>query len=145
VLLIITISEDHVTALAHDDGGARVLARGQNHARRDVRILQELKGDKAVVISSLGVLKDVGQLLEVAGTEKVTNLEHGLLGKKTESLGLNLKELLTVNSNSADVVRRELLVRSVYRVDTLEYRGVVERRSGELASIVVVDYRARSL
>jgi hypothetical protein len=75
----------------------------------------------------------------------VTNLEHGLLGKKTESLGLNLKELLTVNSNSADVVRRELLVRSVYRVDTLEYRGVVERRSGELASIVVVDYRARSL
>ena len=96
-----------VAALTHHNRGARVLtsaapprrrqwrrracgarlAAGQYASSGDVGVLEELKCYKSVVVARLGVVQDVGELLQVARTEKVRYVRHRLGGSHARSLG----------------------------------------------------------
>ena len=80
--------------LPHDDRGAGVLAHGQHAAGRDVGVLQEVVGDEAVVVGRFRVIEDRAQLGEVAGPEKMRDVEERLLGEEAERLGLDGQDVL---------------------------------------------------
>ena len=78
-LLVVAVGPDVLPAFAHDDGGAGVLASRQDHPRGDVGVLEELERDEAIVVGSLGIFEDVGELLQVPGPQQVRDVGHRLL------------------------------------------------------------------
>mmetsp|Transcript_260 Transcript_260/g.593 ORF Transcript_260/g.593 Transcript_260/m.593 type:complete len:337 (+) Transcript_260:962-1972(+) len=69
VLLILAIRPHVLPALAHDDGGASVLAARQHLGCCDVCILEQLQCHELVVCGGLRVIQDVAQLLQVAWSQ----------------------------------------------------------------------------
>src|SRR5262249_57133779 len=63
--LVVAFGEDEAALLAHDDGGAGVLAHGQHAARRDIGVLEEVVGDELVVVARLRGLEAGAQLFEM--------------------------------------------------------------------------------
>lgn len=53
----------------------------------DAGVLEEVGGDELVVVGGLGVLEDVGEELEVGGSQVVGDLLHTGLGHKTTDEG----------------------------------------------------------
>ena len=70
-----------MTALAHDDRGAGVLAHRQDAASGDVGVFEQVQGHKAVIGRGFGVIEDVAQLLKVTGAQQVCDVAHGLKGQ----------------------------------------------------------------
>ncbi len=113
---LVAAGGQHVLALlALHDRGAGVLAAGQHAAGGDVGVLEQLEGDEVVVGRCLGVVEDGGQLGEVAGSEEVGDVAHGLAREQGEGLGLDLQEALAGSLEGGDVVRREQPVGGVVR------------------------------
>ena len=98
--------------LPHDDRGAGVLAHRQHPAGRDIGVLQEVVGDEAVVVGGLRVIEDRAQLGEMAGPEKMRDVEERLLGEEAERLRLDGQDVLAPKALHAHMAGRELAVRS---------------------------------
>ena len=90
--LVVARREHLLAALAHDDGGARVLAHGQHASRRDVGVLEQVEGDEAVVGARLGIVEDVAQLLEVPGSQQVLDVADRGRGEQPQRRRLDLQE-----------------------------------------------------
>jgi hypothetical protein len=96
-----------LTALAHHDGGARVLAHRQDAAGGDVRVLEEIERDEAIVGRGRRVLEDLAQLREVTRTELVRDVAHGLVRELRERLRTDLEERAAARLERADVLLRD--------------------------------------
>ena len=102
--LVAAAGEDVLALLAHDDGGAGVLAHRQDPAGRDVRVLEEVERDEAVVGRGLGVVEDAPELREVPRPEQVGDVAHRLARQQGQRLGLDPEERLAGGLEGGDVV-----------------------------------------
>ena len=84
---------------------------GQDPARGDAGVLQQLGRDEHVVGRRLGVVEDGGELREVPGPQQVRDLEHRRLGEQGERLGLDLQEPPAAGLERRHVVGGEQAVR----------------------------------
>ena len=75
-LAVAAARQHQLALLALHDRGAGVLARREDAARRDARVLQQLQRDEAIVRRRFGIVEDRRQLREVAGTQQVRDVEH---------------------------------------------------------------------
>jgi hypothetical protein len=131
--LVVAPRPDEMPLLAHDDGGARVLAHRQNAARCDVRVLQQLDGDETVVVGGLRVVEDAAQLRQMGRAEEVGSVPHGAVGEQAQALGVDLEHVVALEGPDGDVVGRELSVgsrvlprRKDLAVDVLRHRGLLD-------------------
>ena len=112
---------DHVLALlAHDDRRAGVLAPGEDPARGDVRVPQQLERDELVVRGRLGVVEDRAELAEVPGAQQVGDVAHRGATEQGQRLGRDLEEAAAAGLERGHQVTRQLLVRGVVVVPGLE-------------------------
>ena len=109
--------------LPDDDGGAGVLARRQDHARRDVGVLHQLEGDEAVVVRRLGILENLGELLEVARAEEMGDIPNRLGGQRDQRLGIHLQDLPAIDLDGFDEVALDA---AVFRVIRSEFEHLLE-------------------
>eukprot|EP00760_Papus_ankaliazontas_P032837 PhM_4_TR5984/c0_g1_i1/m.99475 len=126
VLLVVGVSPNVLPLVPADDGRARVLATGQDATRRNVRVLEELKSDEAVVVGRLGVIEDLAQLREMTRAEEMGNVVEGLAGNETEGLGCDRQNILPFNGLDVNVVARDETVRGVVVVPHGEHRAVLK-------------------
>ena len=68
--------------LAHDNGGAGVLAHRQHPAACDVGVFQEIERDELVVGRGLRIVENGPQLGEMAGPQQVGGIDKGLGGEE---------------------------------------------------------------
>mmetsp|Transcript_73891 Transcript_73891/g.159828 ORF Transcript_73891/g.159828 Transcript_73891/m.159828 type:complete len:518 (+) Transcript_73891:377-1930(+) len=136
VLLVLTVSDDVLAALGHDDAGAGVLAAGQVALRGDDRIVQEVACGEAVVVGRLRVNHDLPQLSQVGWAQEVADLADAVLRQPPEDEGLHNQLLLRL-AEGLDLLDRNagaevihLLVVHSHRVRMLEHRLVLERHIG---------------
>mmetsp|Transcript_8147 Transcript_8147/g.23142 ORF Transcript_8147/g.23142 Transcript_8147/m.23142 type:complete len:376 (-) Transcript_8147:14-1141(-) len=108
--LVLTVREDMLPALAHDDGRARVLAHGQDHRRRNVGVLEHLDGHELVVLRGLRVFQNVGQRLEMSWPQEVGDIYKGRRRQEPESLRRHAQELLPIEGHRLHIVPRQLPV-----------------------------------
>ncbi|MGY3158413.1 hypothetical protein ACVW0V_007553 [Bradyrhizobium elkanii] len=108
--LVVTVGDDVASLLAHDDRGAGVLAHRQHAAGRDVGILQEVEGDKLVVIAGFLVLEDRAQLLQVARPQIVVDVAEGGLGERAQRFPRHHQHVLAQHLLDPDALARHLLV-----------------------------------
>ena len=88
VLLVLTGGPDVLTALAHDDRGAGVLAHRQDAPGGDVGVLQQIESDEAIVGAGFGVIEDGGELCQVIGAKEVRDVVERLVGEQSQNFGL---------------------------------------------------------
>ncbi len=103
--------EDVMAPLAHDDGGAGVLAHGQHAGRGDVGVLQKLEGDEAVVVRCFRVVEDLTQLGEVPGPQQVRDVVKGFLGQQRQRAAVYLEDLAPP-TDGRDVIAGDLAIGS---------------------------------
>lgn len=131
---VVSVGEHALAALAHDDGCARVLAPGQDHARGDVCVFEELEGDEAIVVARLRVREDVGELLQVARAQEVRDVGHALPCDQGQRLGLDAQDALAEGA----LVHAHVLIRELAPRHLLGRRGLKDvlirerRRRGRL-------------
>ncbi|MBE1476248.1 hypothetical protein H4W32_004290 [Actinophytocola algeriensis] len=120
---------EHVLgALADDDRGPGVLAHGEDAARGDARVAQQVHGDEPVVAAGLGVVDDGAQLGQVAGAQQVLDVPDGFLGQGGECFRGDLEELPARGFDERDPVGRD---QSVFGAGVRSERkgfGVLEGR-----------------
>ena len=122
---------DHVLALfALYERGARVLATGQDAARGDGRVFQQIESDEAVVGTRLGVVEDLAELAEVTGTQQVLNVVHRLLREERDHLGVDLEERLAVGLEGRHTLGRDQTKRRVVMPERQEFVVFKRRFSG---------------
>ena len=129
-LLVVAVGPHALALLSHDDGGAGILAPGEDHPGGDVGVLEKLEGDETVVAGRLGVLEDVGELLQVARAEEMRDVRHALLRDEAERLGLDLEHAPAHHLVHADVIGRDLAPGNVLGLGELEELLIRERRRG---------------
>ena len=83
VFLVLTGRPDVLPLLAHDDGGAGVLAHRQDTTGGDVGVLEQIKGDEPIIGAGLGVIENAGELLEVRGAQQVGDVLDALVGEQS--------------------------------------------------------------
>ncbi len=77
--LVVAIGDDARALLAHDDGGAGVLAHRQHAAGGDIGVLEEIEGDELVVVAGFLVVEDAAQLLQMPRPQIMVDVaERGL-------------------------------------------------------------------
>jgi hypothetical protein len=69
VLLVLSKRPHSLPTFAHHDRGAGVLAHRQNATGGDVRVLQQIEGDEAIVRASFRVNEDRCQLRQMRGAK----------------------------------------------------------------------------
>ena len=89
MLLVLTGGPDVLTALAHDDRGAGVLAHRQDPAGGDVGVLQQIESDETIVGAGFGVIEDGGQLCQVIGAKQVRDVVERLVGQQSKDFGFD--------------------------------------------------------
>mmetsp|Transcript_107968 Transcript_107968/g.287454 ORF Transcript_107968/g.287454 Transcript_107968/m.287454 type:complete len:685 (+) Transcript_107968:206-2260(+) len=120
VLLIPPVGEHMAATLGHHRRSPGVLARGHDHPGGHAGVLQQLQGHEAVVRGRLGVLEDIGELLEVVRSEEVLYVDNRLRRQAVQNFALHPHKLLPGwQCERGDAVRRQLPVLGVHR------RGVV--------------------
>lgn len=107
---IIAGGEDLLPFMPHGDGRPCILASGQHAGGGDVGIFEKFHGDKPVIFRSLGVFQDVGQLGEVARTQQMGNVIHGLPSQECQGLGLDFEDFLAFKGRGRHIVRREFSI-----------------------------------
>src|SRR5690606_28109956 len=117
VLLVLTVGQDVLAALAHHDRGAGVLAHRQDPAGRDARVLQQVERHETVVGGRLRVVKDPPELRPVRGTQQVRDGAHGGLGEQPQRLRLDLQEPPPVRLERRDPVGGQEPVVGVVRAE----------------------------
>ena len=104
--------------LAEHDRRAGVLTRGQHHPGGDVGVLQHVESDEAVVRRRLGVVEDLAQLRQMAGTEEVRDVADGRGGEPGQPGGRDGENRLAAEAVGGDEVA----------LDTAIGRGVLAVR-----------------
>ncbi len=117
-LLVLAPGEDLLTALAHHDRRAGVLAHREHARRGDVRVLQQVQRHELVVRGRLRVVDDAPQLGEVRGPQIVLDVVDRLFGELAQRLRLDLEERTPVGLEGGDALGGHQPVR----------RGVLSRR-----------------
>ena len=103
VLVAVLLVGPHLLALlAHDDGRSGVLARGEDLAGRDARVLEELSRDEAIVVRRLGVAQDVGPSAELVVAEEVLDVDDALMRESGEGALLDAENLLRLAAGERD-------------------------------------------
>ena len=92
--LVLAVGPDQPALLAHDDRGAGVLAHRQHAAGGDVGVLEEIKGDEAVIIGGLGVVEDGAQLLEMPWPQQMIDVAKRRLRKRAQRLARDHDDIL---------------------------------------------------
>jgi hypothetical protein len=131
---VVRAGEDPLPLVPDDDGGASVLTAGQHAAGRDVRVLQQLERDEAVVVGRLGVAQDLGELLQVARAQQVRDVVHGVARQTLEPLGLDAQQPLPVELELGDTLRAE---RAVLRGIGTELEDLLVLEVGHRASALL--------
>ena len=108
---VFTVGQHLVTALAHNDGCACVLAGRQHTCGGNIGIAQQLGRDDTVVGGRLRVVENGAQLLKVARTQKMRDVAHRCLGEQCQAFGLHLQEGAAADLYRRDVVAGQLAVR----------------------------------
>ena len=109
--LVVALGPDQAALLAHDDGGAGVLAHGQDAAGGDVGVLQEVVGDELVVRGRLRIVEDRGELPQMARAQEMVDVDEGLLGEGPDRLRRDRHELAPAEPLDPHAVAAELAVR----------------------------------
>ena len=89
VLLVLTGRPDVLPLLADDDRRAGVLAHRQHATRSHVGVLEQIKGDKAIVRTGLGIVEDASELFEVCGPQQVGNIFDALVSEQPQRFGFD--------------------------------------------------------
>ncbi len=92
--------------LAHDDGGAGVLAHRQHAAGGDVGVLQEIIGDELVVIGCFRVVEDLAQLLQVRRAQQMIDVGERGLAERAQRLVADHQHVLAhhlLDLHAADI------------------------------------------
>ena len=116
--------------LAHDDGGAGVLAHGQHAAGGDVGVLQEVIGDELVVRGRLRVVEDGAQLLQMRRPQQVVDVGEGGLGQRPQALALDHQHVPAHDLFRAHPADIELAVFSLIGPEREQGRVGVGRKRG---------------
>ena len=128
--LVGTVAEHQAALLAHDDGGAGVLAHRQHAAGGDVGVLQEIVGDELVVGGGLGVVEDRAQLLEVRRAQQMIDVGEGGLGERAQRLVADHQHVLAHHLFDAHAADVELAVGRLVRPERKQRRVVVRGDGG---------------
>ena len=91
---VVAAGPDLLALLAGDLRGAGVLAERQHALRRDLGVAQHRQRDGTVVVASLGVREDRGDLLKVLGAEVEIDIMQRLVGEQREGLRGDLEDRL---------------------------------------------------
>ena len=105
--LVLAVGPDLLALFRHDDGGARILAHGQNHARRNSGVLQQFPGYVAVVVRSLGVIENGAQFFQMLRSQQVGNISESLCRQKFQRRVGYFQNLLALEFGHAHMVSRE--------------------------------------
>src|SRR6266508_1715146 len=124
---VVAVGEDQAARLAHDDGGAGVLAHGQYAAGGDIGILEEIVGDELVVVARLRVLDDGAQLLEVPRAQQMVDIGERRLGEQAQRLALDDDELVLARAFHPHAVGVELTVGRPIGAEREQRRMLVRR------------------
>ena len=127
--LVAAVGPDQPALLAHDDGGAGVLAHRQHAARRDVGVLEKFIGDEPVVIARLRVVEDGAQLLEMTRAQKMIDVDERGLRERAQRLRRNHEHVLAENLlDLHGLCARDLAIRRLVLAQREQGRVVVGRR-----------------
>ena len=107
MLLVTAGRPDLLAALAHDDRRAGVLAHRQHAACSDIRVLQQVEGDEAVIRAGLRILENSRELGEVTGAEQVGDIAESLEGEEPQGLGLDMEDGPTVDLGGSHPIGRD--------------------------------------
>ena len=77
VLRVAAVGQHVLAAFAHHDGRPGVLAHREHPAGRDGRVLEQVKGDEAVVWARLRVVEDAAELRQVRRPQQVGDVGEG--------------------------------------------------------------------
>ena len=102
VLLVLPGCPDALTALAHDDRRAGVLAHRQDAPGGDVGVLQQIEGDEAIVGAGFGVIEDGGELCQVIGAKQVRDVVERLVGQQSKDVGFDGYKRAPAGVNDVD-------------------------------------------
>ena len=108
--LVIAAGPDAFAFLPHDNGGARVLTHRQYSAGGDICILQQIEGDKAVIVRGFGVVKNFAQLGQMTWTQKMVDVAKSLRRQNGQRLRFNLENGLAVQGHCTDMIGRNFSV-----------------------------------
>ena len=108
--LVLPIGPDHAALLAHDDGGAGVLAHGQHPARRDIGVLEQVIGHETIIAGGLGIVEDLGELGQMARAQQMVDVDHGLLGQKADRLAADGEDFAPAEGLDAHALGGELAI-----------------------------------
>ena len=92
VLGVVAVGEDVLALLAHDDGGAGVLAHGQHAGGGDDGVLSRSRATKRSLSLASGSSRILRELGEVGRPEVVGDIVNRGLGQQPQRLGLDLQE-----------------------------------------------------
>mmetsp|Transcript_125331 Transcript_125331/g.350974 ORF Transcript_125331/g.350974 Transcript_125331/m.350974 type:complete len:447 (+) Transcript_125331:697-2037(+) len=92
VALVIAICENILAALAHDDGGARVLASWEHTLGGNDRVLKQVPGGEPVVVGRLRIRKNLRQLPQVTRPQEVLHLCDAVLRQLREDPRLDVHD-----------------------------------------------------
>ncbi len=98
---------------AHHDRGAGVLAHRQDLAGRDIRVLQQVERNEAVVCRRLGVVENGSQLRQMPRAQQMLTIKEGLARQQRQGLGRDLDHRLSIEQCRRDMVARQLAIRGV--------------------------------
>ena len=128
--LVGAVGEHQAALLAHDDGGAGVLAHRQHAAGRDVGVLEEIIGDELVVGRGLRVVEDGAQLLEVRRAQQMIDVGEGGLGERAQRLVADHQHVFAHDLLDADAADVELAVGRLVGPEREQGRVVVRGDGG---------------
>mmetsp|Transcript_102063 Transcript_102063/g.293894 ORF Transcript_102063/g.293894 Transcript_102063/m.293894 type:complete len:359 (+) Transcript_102063:1040-2116(+) len=126
VPFIVAVGEHILAALAHDNGGACVLAAGQHALRRDRGVLQQIPRGETVIVRGLRVLQDLGQLGEVPRAEVVLDLAHAVVGELREDPWLDARHAALDAADLDGLGRDALAHRLILNVRNVDVHGVLK-------------------
>jgi hypothetical protein len=113
LLGVVAARPDLLALLADDGAGARVLAHGQDAARRDLGVLEQRERDIAVVGRRLRVLEDGGDLLEMLRAQEEIRVVVGLPRDIGQRLRRDLQDLPALEGGGRDALLAEQAILGV--------------------------------
>ena len=108
--LVVGLRPNLLAFFAHDDGGAGVLAGGEDSVGSDFGVLEEHEGHHAVVVGRLGVVENGGDLLEMAAAQLEGDGLDGLVGEEGEGLGGDFEDGPAIDLEGRDMIAADFLV-----------------------------------
>ena len=108
--LVVAVGDDVRALLAHDDGGAGVLAHRQHAAGGDVGVLEEIEGDELVVVAGFLVVEDVAQLLQMPRPQIMVDVAERGLRQRPQRLARHHQHVLAQHLLDPHAFGGDLLV-----------------------------------